>query len=121
MSDNFQKVKRKLMKSMQGTSRHTPQSWADIMLQAAERCVTEEDQKAFYKFILNPDDMWDVEDPTFIDVNTSEPIVLNTMERMSIRSEDDEKNEEIIMRNKIKVNGGITYISSIPEECTSLP
>ena len=119
MSENFQKVKRKLMKSMNGTSRHTPHSWADIMLKAAERCVTSEDQKDFYRFILNPDDSWDVEDPTFIDVDQSDPICLHTMERMTIFSEDDEKHEEVILRNTIKVNGGITYISTIQEECKS--
>ena len=60
MSTNFLKVKRKMLQEIAETPMHTGKSWADIMLRAAGRCRSDEDQKNFMRFILNPDDSFDI-------------------------------------------------------------
>ena len=118
MSENFQKVKRKMIKEMAATDQHTPESWASIMQNAASRCITTQDQKDFFRFILNPNDSWDVPEPTFHAVDTNEKIVIQHLERMTISGED-EKETEIMFENDVKIVGGTTFIKVKPVKCKS--
>ena len=115
MSDNFLKVKRKLIQDMQSAQSHTQASWADIMLKAAERCKSDEDQKDFFRFILNPNDSWDVPEPTFKNI-TDEDILIQRIERLTIHDPEEEKDSEITLHNNIHTNGKTTYISVTQEE-----
>ena len=54
MSKNFERVKRDIMKDMENTTIHSPESWADIMLQNTQYLKTEQDQQDFWNWIINP-------------------------------------------------------------------
>ena len=56
MSKNFERVKRDILKDMENTTIHTPESWADIMLQNTQYLKTVEDQQAFWEWIVNPNE-----------------------------------------------------------------
>ena len=122
MSQNFQKVKRKLQADMANTPFHTQKSWCDIMLKAASRCISDADQKDFYRYILNPDDSWDIQEPTFGSVDPDQEIKIQTTEKYNIKREDDEKTstETVTTHNQIHTNGRTTYITATPVVCTSL-
>ena len=117
MSKNFERVKRKMMADMADTSNHTQMGWAHIMLKAAERCRTDEDQKAFFSYIVNPNDEVDVPEPVFMEVDTTEPVMIDTFQSMSVV--DDEKMATVEFENVVHTNGGTTYIASTQVECTS--
>jgi len=121
MSQNFQKVKRKLIADMENTPFHTQQSWCDIMLKAANRCISDADQKDFFRFVLNPNDSWDVTEPTFMPVAPEKEIKINTIDTFQISEVEDEKESmgTVTVQNKIHTNGKITYITSTPAVCKS--
>ena len=116
MSANFRRVKNKMIREMKETPVHTQQSWADIMLRAAQRCTSDADQKDFFKFILNPNDTWDVPEPTFMEISTVGDIIIPKFQSMTIKDEGDEKNSsvEVEFTNTIRTNGGTTFISVMP-------
>ena len=121
MSQNFRKVKRKMIQDIKDCAQHSQQNWADIMLRAARRCKTDEDQKEFFKFVLNPADSWDVQEPTFMNLVPSEEVNINTVQSMFISETDDEKEShtKIVMHNDVTTVGGTTYITVKPVECKS--
>ena len=51
MSKNFLRVKRDILRDMK-EGHHTQESWAKIMLEHTPYLKTDEDQKAFWNFIL---------------------------------------------------------------------
>ncbi len=116
MSQNFLKVKRKLIADMENTPFHTQKSWCDIMLKAANRCTSDEDQKEFFRFILNPNDSWDVQEPTFMEVTPGKDIILNSTDTITVVEEEDEKQstETLTVKNSIHTNGNTTYITVTP-------
>ena len=119
MSQNFNKVRRKMIKDIQDCAQHSQTNWADIMLRAARRCKTDEDQKDFFKFVLNPADSWDVTEPTFMNIEPHTEVLINTVQSMSISETDDEKDNDIVMHNDVSTVGGTTYITVKPVECKS--
>ncbi len=119
MSPNFEKVKRKMIQDMKECPQHTQKNWADIMLRAARRCQTDVDQKDFFKYILNPNDSWDVPEPSFMRIETESDVCINTLQTMSIKVDGEEKESEIEFHNDIKTVGGTTFIQVKPVECKS--
>jgi len=117
MSTNFQKVKRKLLEDMKNTSQHTQKSWCDIMLRAANRCTTDDDQKDFFRFILNPNDSWDVTEPVFETIDPSKDVLIQKFQSMQLKEE--EKQSDIQLENVVHTNGGTTYINVRQVECKS--
>lgn len=110
-----------MIKEMGATQQHTPESWCDIMHRAASRCITDDDQHDFIRYMLNPDESWDIPDPTFLKVDPNQDVLINEIERMTITEDDEKQSEKIIMhRNQVKTVGGKTYIVSTPIKCTSL-
>ena len=115
MSDNFLKVKRKMIQAMKGVRCHTQATWSQIMLEASSRCITNEDQRSFFNYINNPDDSWDIPEIQFETiVPNDKPICIPLSSRMN----DDEKSDGML-HNVVKTEGGICYILSTPEECRS--
>ena len=121
MSTNFLKVKRKMLQEIAETPMHTGKSWADIMLRAAGRCRSDEDQKDFMRFILNPDDSFDIPEPTFMDCDTTADVLIQKVQSMKIIDTEEEKEceVEIELQNEIVTNGGTTFIKVTPVKCTS--
>ena len=121
MSANFLKVKRKMIADMAGTPQHNQQSWADIMLRAARRCHTDEDQKDFFRFVLNPNDSWDVQEPVFQSIDSESDVLLHTIQTMTVQDPEEEKHADIDIKleNTIHTNGGTTYIMVKPVKCKS--
>ena len=117
MSQNFQKVKRKLQADMANTPFHTQKSWCDIMLKAASRCNSDEDQKDFFRYILNPNDSWDITEPTFMNVNPEADILIKSVEtipQVQADNDNDEKQSEQTVKNSVRTNGNTTYITVTP-------
>ena len=113
MSKNFERVKRKLMKELSDPANLTQAGWCDIMLKAAQRCTTDDDQKDFFRFVLNPNDSFDIQDPTFMTVDTDQKVLIEPFQTINL---DDEKKEECVMKNTIHTNGGTTFIQTRPNE-----
>mgnify|MGYP003707644469 FL=1 len=115
MSENFLRVKRDILADMAGISHHTQESWAKIMLEHTAFLKTEEDQKSFWNFILNPNDDRKYNAPTFIAYN-SEEVVIPEFQTIQIKDKDDEKFEEITLKNEEYRNGLTSYIKVTPVE-----
>ena len=90
--------------------------WAKCMLRAAKRCTTKEDQEDLFRFILNPDDTFDICEPTFMSVDTTDDTIIQKFQSMKIG--DDEKKEDIEFENVIDHNGATCYIKTVPLGCT---
>ena len=119
MSSNFAKVKRNMLREINESHSHSQQSWAEIMLRGASRCTTVEDQKEFFKFVLNPHDTYDVPEPTFTVLDTPDEtdVLIPKLQRMIISS-DDEKNGTVDMELETTEyrNGLTSYILVTPKE-----
>ena len=113
MSRNFERVKKKLILDMEDASSHSQEGWANIMLKAARRCTSEEDQKDFFRYILNPDDSFDIPEPVFmeIDTNPKETLIESFY---TLKVQDEEKERDVEMRNTVYTNGNTTYITTTP-------
>ena len=121
MSANFEKVKRKLIADMAGTTQHTQESWADIMLRAARRCHTDEDQQDFFRFVLNPNESWEIQETTFMPIDSEPDVLIQKIQTMKVTNSEEEKQSEVEIKleNSIHTNGGTTFITVRPVECTS--
>jgi len=123
MSANFEKVKRKLIADMAGTTQHTQESWADIMLRAARRCHTDEDQQDFFRFVLNPNESWEIQETTFMPIDSEPDVLIQKIQTMKVTNSEEEKQSEVEIKleNSIHTNGGTTFITVKPTqvECTS--
>ena len=106
---------------MNGTNQHTQISWAQIMLRAAKRCETDEDQKDFLRFVLNPEETWDVPEPVFKPINSEADVLIQKMQTLTVKDTEEEKQSEVNIKleNTIHTNGGTTYIVAKPIECKS--
>ena len=93
---------------MAGISHHTQESWAKIMLEHTAFLKTEEDQKSFWNFILNPNDDRKYKAPTFMTYK-SEEVVIPKFQTIQVK--DDEKFEEITLKNEESRNGLTSYIN----------
>ena len=110
MSENFLRVKKDILADMAGISHHPQESWAKIMLEHTAFLKTEEDQKSFWNFILNPNDDRKYEAPTFM-AYKSEEVVIPEFQTIQIKDTDDEKMEEITLKNEEYRNGLTSYIN----------
>jgi|TARA_B110001454_G_scaffold41216_1_gene40520 hypothetical protein len=113
MSKNFQRVKRDILSEMANSGSHTGESWAQIMLKNVCYLETDQDQQAFWNWIMNPQDVRDVPELTFKPYNP-DSVLVEQFSKLSISSEDDEKSEEITLNNTIHKNGLTTYVLTTP-------
>ena len=74
MSKNFLRVKRDILRDMK-EGHHTQESWAKIMLEHTPYLKTDEDQKAFWNFILNPSDDREYKSPQFCKYDCEDVVV----------------------------------------------
>jgi len=111
MSKNFERVKRRLIADLKDEANHTQAGWCDIMLKAARRCRTHEDQKDFFRFILNPNDEFDIPEPQFMDVDTDQQVLIQPFDKIET---DDEKEarKDCLMKNTCHTKGGTTFIQT---------
>ena len=123
MSKNFERVKRKLIKELSDPANQTQAGWCDIMLKAAQRCRTDDDQKDFFRFVLNPSDEFDIPEPTFMKVDTDQKILIEPLQRIKISDDEKDGKDDVILKNVATTNGGTTFIQqtvlSSEAECTS--
>jgi len=110
MSENFLRTKRDMLKDIADISHHTQESWAEIMLRHSQFLKTEEDQKSFWNFILNPTDERGYVAPEFYKYHP-ENVVVQQFQQLTIPDEGDEKNQEITIKNTETRNGLTSYIS----------
>ena len=115
-SQHFEKVKRKFIQELKETQNHSQMSWCHTMLRAAERCQSDDDQKDFFRFILNPDDSFDVQDPVFMEIDSTKDVLIDGVQQISVKECDDEKERDTVvcMANEVHTNGKTTYIKSSP-------
>ena len=111
MSKNFLRVKRDLLQEMADIPHHTQESWAEIMLKYSQFLTTEQDQQSFWNFILNPADDRDYKAPEFYKYDPLN-VEIPEFQKMSIKSEEDEKMEELTLVNEEVRNGLTCYIST---------
>jgi len=111
MSKNFERVKADILRDMASTPYHTQDSWSSIILQNIQYLQTEEDQKSFWEFMLNPAEARHIKKSTY-DTYDPEKIVVPEMVKMKINDVGDEKEGdiEVVMTNKCVRNGMTQYI-----------
>ena len=111
MSKNFERVKADILRDMKSTPYHTQDSWSSIILQNIQYLETEEDQKSFWDFMLNPAEARDIKASTFEKYDPEE-VVVPKIATMVIHDKDDEKEGEIEVKitNKTVRNGMVQYI-----------
>ena len=113
MSKNFLRVKRDILRDMKETGHHTQESWAKIMLEHTRYLKTDEDQEAFWNFILNPSDDREYKAPQFCKYD-SEDATVPKFQTLTVKNvgDCDEKMEdvEITLENEEFRNGLTSYI-----------
>ena len=111
MSKNFLRVKRDILRDMKETGHHTQESWAKIMLEHTPYLKTDEDQEAFWNFILNPSDDREYKSPQFCKYDCEDAVVPK-FQTITVKEVDDEKSGdvEITLENEEFRNGFTTYI-----------
>ena len=116
MSKNFLQFKKDVLKDIASVQSHTPESWADIMLKNIRYLDTIEDQKDFWRWILNPAEERGAPEIKFRDIEPVENVLINKFEKLTISSEEDEKqmDVDITMENVVVTNGLTTYIKTTP-------
>ena len=62
------RVKRDITREMESQQTHTGSSWADIMLRHSSKLQKTEDQKEFWKWLLDPNEEQDIE-MTFAEID----------------------------------------------------
>ena len=108
----FEKVKRNILEDMERTGYHTPESWANILLTNTCRLTDDEEQKKFWRWLMNPED----EDRPEMEFESVDPArVINipehTMLRTSIMEDEKEEPQEDIDYCQITTQqGGTCYI-----------
>ena len=115
MSENFLRVKRDILRDMREISHHTQESWATIMLEHTQYLTTDDDQKSFWNFILNPTDERDYV-PLQFTTYDSENVVIEPFQKLTITDVGDEKMEdvEITLENKVHRDGMTSFIEVKP-------
>ena len=116
MSQHFNRVKKKMEREIASLSYHTPESWSDIMLRNTSLLQTDEDQEAFFNWILNPSDSMDYKPPEFKTVNPNEPVKIQTFHQFNVTENDDEKECEVEVACTVdhQLNGMTSYLSVKP-------
>ena len=109
----FERVKRNILRDMDGQKVHTAESWANILLTNTNRLKDEREQAKFWAWLGNPDDR-EMEEPTL------RPVVENkdapTQVSVTVKDECDEKEGETIveLENAFERNGFITVCRTKP-------
>ena len=103
------RVKRDITREMESQQTHTGSSWADIMLRHSSKLQKTEDQKEFWKWLLDPNEEQDIE-MTFAEID---PPKIEVVKEYTVKT-DDEKTEDVPMVNVVHREGFISYIVSKP-------
>ena len=107
MSQNFERVKRDILKDMKELSYISGDAWADILLKHSKYCESDADQISFWNFILNPSDSRDFETPKYI---TSPEILEMTYTPQNVVS------NKVKLENEYHQEGGTVFMKTIPVE-----
>ena len=108
-----------MLKDIADISHHTQESWTQIMLGHSQFLKTEEDQKSFWNFILNPADDRDYKPPEFYNYDATK-VEIPEFQKLCVKGdENDEKIEEITLVNEQVRNGLTCYISTRVEWMSS--
>ena len=110
----FERVKKDILLEMSGTQYHSGMTWADIMLRNSSRLVTLDDQKLFWKFLLDPEDQNDIK-MSYDEVDPN-AIVVSKGFTMTVTNENDEKEDtmEVQYENTVYREGLVSYIETKP-------
>jgi hypothetical protein len=103
ISQNMQRVKTDILEEMKSLPYVSGDAWADILLRNAKYCKTDKDQQDFWRFILNPKDNREFEDPTFI--KAEENIALTP---------EEVANGDVKLRNEYHQTGGTMFVRTMP-------
>ena len=98
------------------TSR-TAMNWAHTMLKASNRCKTNEEQQAFWNYIINPADVEDIPPVKLTPIEHPKCDVIPEREVVKVTrviEDDDEKSgtieKEIELKNTVSKNASISTI-----------
>jgi len=108
MSKNFERVKRNIIEEMKSIRSHDGESWARIMLTNSSRLTSEEDQKDFFRWILDPTDERDDK----LEFCTYKPVeTIPTAFSVQV-DEGDEKSKTVECTNHVVKNGYTMFIDT---------
>ena len=108
----FDRVKTAILRDMASAQTHTASSWATILLRNTNRLTDVSEQKKFWNWLANPQELeressvvGTVEPPT-------EPVVFpKTYEMPLLADGDDEKCPVVTMEQTVRRNGLACYIN----------
>ena len=111
----FERVKRNILKDMERSKVHTAMSWANILLQRTVRLTDIEEQKLFWKWIENPEEEERLMSPEFINITHIPLLIPSKITALSVSEDpEDEKQEEIELRQETVREGFTTFITVTP-------
>ena len=110
----FERVKRNILKDMQGTKAHTAESWAKIMLMNTARLTNVEEQAKFWEWMQNPEDD-EREAPLCEAFENHTRITVPAEITVPCREEDDEKTKEVVLEQESFRNGLSMFIRVKPK------
>ena len=114
----FERAKRNLLADMNGSSVHTAESWAHMMLKHTSAIRSDEDQARFWQFMLNPHDDEAIPPPVLAPIKHVEELP----KTVSAPVPGEEK-ESVELEYEYHREGMTTFIRTVPKTATgtSLP
>ena len=100
----FVRVKANIILDMERTARHSPESWADILLRNTARLTNTEEQKKFWHWLLNPEGYEECDSMQFETVDPNRTITIPEQQTVIQMDVDDEKGS-----NEVEMNYHQTY------------
>ena len=114
----FERVRANVLKDIASRKTHTPESWAHLMLDNTRRLTNPVEQEKFWNFMQNPTGVEHI--PAPVCAPMSDHVQIEQPEIIMCPTKgDDEKSEEIEMKNSYFRNGMSMYIHSKPNKVTS--
>jgi hypothetical protein len=107
----FERVKRNILKDMNGSITHTAASWANIMLTNNARLTDVEEQKKFWAWIQNPEDD---ERPDPICETFAKHTLVDIPKIITVQTDVDDEKSSVTLKQECFVNGLTTYIKVTP-------
>ena len=108
-----ERVKRDIRKEIREIPTHTGASWSDIILRNATRLTTLEDQKEFWRFLLDPEDEQDL-NLTFKEIDPDNIKIRETYDVKVQTDDEKDSGETVTFENVVQQNGLVSYILSRP-------
>ena len=114
----FDRVKKNILRDMQGSKTHTAESWARIMLNNTNRLTNTVEQEKFWDFMQNPTNEEHIPPPICAPM-ADDHIQIDQPDTTQCPVENDEKMSDVTLENKYFRNGMAMFIQSKPVSTNS--